>query len=70
TQFPVPTANASKPYQGFLGVGPDKAIYFTENRTFSLGKLTLDGQLEEMPIEMLVRNHSPNASGNPLLGIC
>jgi virginiamycin B lyase len=69
TEFAIPTANASEPYQGFVGVGPDKAIYFTENRTFSLGKLTLDGQLEETPIEMRVRNHSPNASGNPLLGI-
>src|SRR5690242_14869639 len=30
TGFPIPTADASERYQGFVGFGPDKAIYFTE----------------------------------------
>ncbi len=69
TEFPILTANASQPNQGFLAVGPDGAIWFTENRSVSLGRLTPDGQMSEMPIDLVVRNHAPNATPNPLLGV-
>ena len=69
SEFPIPTTNASQPRQGFLAVGPDGAIWFTENLTFSLGRLTTDGQMTETPIDLLVRNHVPNAAPNPLLGV-
>src|ERR671929_189623 len=67
--YPIPTADASEPYQGFLGVGPDGALWFTENRTVSLGRLTTDGQATEMPFDLVVRSHLPNRAAIAILGL-
>jgi virginiamycin B lyase len=49
TEYPIPTPNSSQPYQGFVGAGPDGAIWFTENAegVDQLGRLTMDGKFSE-----------------------
>jgi len=59
TEFPLPT-NGALP--GGIVVGPDGALWFYENRSFSLGRLTLDGQMSEMPIDLVVRNRAERST--------
>jgi virginiamycin B lyase len=52
SEFEIPTPNSSQPREGFLGVGTDGAVWFTESAAEAnkLGRITMDGQITEYPI--------------------
>jgi len=47
TEYPIPTEDAMEDGQGFVGLGPDGAIWFNEDRVNKLGRIALDGTITE-----------------------
>ncbi len=47
TEYPLPTGNA---FPLRLVSGPDKAVWFVEFGAAALARITLDGEITEMPI--------------------
>ena len=59
TEFPIPTAG-SAPYS--ITVGPDGALWFTENGANQIGRITTAGVITEFPL--------PNADSYPNTARC
>jgi streptogramin lyase len=65
SQFSVPTANSSP---AGIALGPDGALWFTEQSGNKIGRITTDGTITEYPIPTPTADHTGSPRGR--MGTC